>query len=176
MDIRSLDLGCGATPRNLLGRGDTYGIDLKQPTSNAETNPMIKVADLAVEAIPFPNDYFDVVSAFDFLEHVPRIIYTPKRRNCFVELMSEVYRVLKPNGIFISVTPCYPHPEAFVDPTHVNIITDKSFDYFTGVSPGAKVYGFQGRFETLRNEVGVLQRYHLFSILQKKEIPVVKAD
>ena len=62
--------------------------------------------------------------------------------------MSEIYRVLKPGGIFFSCTPVYPHPEAFSDPTHVNIMTRETFDYFT--SPGD--YGFTGDFTILKIE------------------------
>ena len=42
--------------------------------------------DLVVDPIPFPDDSFEYVTAYDFLEHIPRLIYTPTRRNL-------VYRV-----------------------------------------------------------------------------------
>ena len=44
--------------------------------------------------------------------------------------MNEIYRVLKPNGIFYGITPVYPKESVFVDPTHVNFITKNSFKYF----------------------------------------------
>jgi SAM-dependent methyltransferase len=84
---------------------------------------------------------------------VPRVIYMPEKRNPFVELMNEIYRVLKTGGIFLSVTPAYPHGAAFQDPTHVNIITEETFiRYFDDTYMWAKIYGFNGRFKVLQQE------------------------
>ena len=68
----------------------------------------------------------------------------------FIELMNEVWRVLRPGGKFYAVFPAYPHHLAFCDPTHVNILTDKSHRYFTGTHPMARMYGFKGQFELMR--------------------------
>jgi SAM-dependent methyltransferase len=125
MATKTLDLGCGDTPKNPFNMDEIYGVDIRKvPEKN------ILKADLAVERIPFDSDMFDAVSAFDFIEHVPRIIYNPKRRFCFVELMNEIYRVLKPGGRFFSFTPAFPAPAAWRDPTHVNIITEETFPLY----------------------------------------------
>ena len=143
MSTKTLDLGCGAKPRNPFNADEVYGIDVREDLDNR-----VKQADLAVEPIPFPDAFFEYVSAYDFIEHIPRIVYAPHRRNAFIELMNEIYRVLKPNGIFLSSTPCYPHPSAFVDPTHVNFITEGTFPlYFDNVNCWAKGYGFNGCFQ-----------------------------
>ena len=74
--------------------------------------------------------------------------------------MDEIWRVLAPGGLLYAVTPAYPHAEAFQDPTHVNIITDHTHDYFCGAKPLARMYGFGGRFEMRRLEwVAVHQAY-----------------
>lgn len=143
MDTKTLDLGCGPMPKNPYNKEIVYGIDFKE---NKELN--IYKADLAIEPIPFEDNTFDVVTAFDFLEHIPRVIYNPTCRFPFVELMNEIYRVLKPEGIFHSLTPAYPAPEAFQDPTHVNIITERTvWGYFCNPWLGAKIYGFKGKFD-----------------------------
>jgi SAM-dependent methyltransferase len=95
------------------------------------------------------------VSAFDFLEHVPRILPTRDglaTRFPFVELMQEIWRVLDDRGRLYALTPAWPSAEAFVDPTHVNILTAASHRYFCGDAPAARMYGFAGRFEPLRIE------------------------
>ena len=156
----TLDIGCGTNPRNPFSATKTYGIDFRE---NLEKN--IKYADLTVEKIPYPDAHFDYITASDFLEHVPRIIYNPERRFPFIELMNEIHRTLKPIGIFLSHTPIYPFSPAFRDPTHVNIITEETFPmYFDDKTQAGKMYGFSGSFTVLEQ---VLIAPHLVSILQK---------
>ena len=140
---KALDLGCGPKPRNKFHAEEIFGIDIRDDLS-----ANILAADLVTDPIPFPDNHFDFVTAFDFIEHVPRIIYCPQKRAPFVELMNEIYRVLKPGGLFFSSTPAYPHPAAFQDPTHVNIITEKTFaKYFDDTTRWAVMYGFKGHFK-----------------------------
>ena len=121
----SIDLGCGKAMKNPFLATNVCGVDLQGDISRD-----VKGADLNIEKIPFPDSSFDYCTAYDFIEHVPRVIYSPDRRLPFVELMNEIYRVLKDDGIFLSVTPAYPTPEAFQDPTHVNFITEDTFKYY----------------------------------------------
>ena len=96
---RHLDLGCGPTPRNPYQQTELFGVDIDP--SNTTPDVTIKQANLALQAIPFPDQYFDSVSAFDFFEHIPRVLPTPHgegTRFPFIELMNEVHRVLKPGG------------------------------------------------------------------------------
>lgn len=153
----SLDLGCGETIRNPYQANKCVGLDIED-------------ADLAIQPIPYPDHHFDFVTAYDFLEHIPRLLYVPKRRYPFVELMSEIYRVMKVGGKFLSSTPAFPHGAAFQDPTHVNIITpDTFYEYFDDQKTWAKQYGFKGAFHI--NEM----RYHgphLLCELQKVHVNV----
>jgi len=147
---RHLDLGCGPVPRNPYGAQALYGVDLQFPAGTSAEN--FRSANLALEAIPFADAFFDSVSAYDFIEHVPRLLAVPGdgTRASFVELMNEVWRVLRPGGRLYAVTPAWPKAAAFVDPTHVNIITDRTHTYFCEPDLGADVYGFRGRFRAIR--------------------------
>ena len=148
---RHLDLGCGARPRNPYGHDEVYGIDLWAPPGMAPE--FFRSANVVLKPIPFESGMFDSVSAYDFLEHVPRVLTTADgsaTRFPFVELMSEIHRVLKPGGRLYAATPGFPRNESMVDPTHVNFITDRTHRYFTEPELGARVYGFTGRFETIR--------------------------
>jgi SAM-dependent methyltransferase len=157
---KALDLGCGIKTRNFFNATEVYGVDVLD-----DVGAKIVKADLVIEAIPFPDETFDFVTAHDFIEHVPRVLYVPHRRNPFVELMNEIWRVLKPGGKFMSSTPAYPHPAAFQDPTHVNIITENTFpSYFDDKRRWASVYGFKGSFVIVSQE---WEDQHLKSILQK---------
>ncbi|GIX50894.1 glycosyltransferase [Sphaerotilus sulfidivorans] len=156
----SLDLGCGAVPRNPFHADRLFGVDVRDDLSGD-----IRGADLALEPIPFESECFDYVTAHDFIEHIPRVLYAPQRRNAFVELMNEVHRVLRPGGLFLSHTPAYPHGIAFRDPTHVNIITEETFPlYFDDQHRWASVYGFRGAFQVRAQH---WKGPHLVTVLQK---------
>lgn len=158
----TLDLGCGTTPRNPFKANQVFGVDIRESTFGN-----IVAADLAVEPIPFANDSFDFLTAYDFIEHVPRILYLPQRRFSFVELMNEIYRVLKPGGVFLSHTPVFPAAAAWRDPTHVNIITDETFPlYFDDKNRFAAMYGFNGYFKLLK-QTRDPNKIHLVTIMRK---------
>ena len=145
---KTLDLGCGPNPKNPFLATKVFGVDI-----NNFNNLNIKIADLAIESIPFEDNFFDFVTGFDFLEHIPRVLYLGReRRQPFIDIMSEIWRVLKPGGQTFLGTPAFPHHEAFQDPQHVNIITENSVLYFS--APGylelCHAYGFTGRFEVIK--------------------------
>lgn len=145
---RSLDIGCGTSIRNPFNASELYGIDIRE-----NDDEKIICLDLNVEPIPFPDNYFDYVTAYDFLELVPRVCCYEKTRFPFIELMGEISRVLKAGGLFFSHTPAYPAKQAFQDPTHVNIITEDTIPlYFCGDAAWAKMYGFSGSFELIAQE------------------------
>ena len=151
MPTRHLDLGCGPAPRNPYAADELYALDLRRPEGFDPAR--FACANLVLEPIPYPDGHFDSVSAYDFVEHVPRLVALPTggTRLPFVELMNEVWRVLrKPGGRFYAVTPAWPRAEAFVDPTHVNVVTERTHRYFTEPELGAAIYGFRGRFRELR--------------------------
>lgn len=157
MSTRHLDLGCGAVPRNPYHAAEVHGIDIALP-ADADAS-RFRCANLTIDPIPHPDSSFDFISAYDFLEHVPRLLPTADGRATrfpFVELMDEIHRVLRPGGRLYALTPAWPRPEAFHDPTHVNPITLGTASYFCGEAPEAAMYGFRGRFEALRNEWALL--------------------
>jgi len=167
MITKTLDLGCGETPKNPYNADKFYGIDIANVG-----NDNIRIADLAFEKIPFENSVFDYVTGYDFIEHIPRIFnVNGKRTQPFIDLMSEVSRVLKVGGIARFHTPAYPHPEAFQDPQHVNVITEKTVNYFVNPTHSnnwdhysirlGRQYGFNGAFELISQHWDVNVPYHL---------------
>lgn len=145
---RHLDMGCGTIARNPYKCSELWGCDLVDLGKRAESsNFNFVTADISRPPLPFEDNFFSSVSAFDLVEHIPRsgyldgVPYSP-----FISLMNEVYRILQHDGVFLASTPAFPHPAAFQDPTHVNFITDETHHYFCGNDPYARRYGFVGSF------------------------------
>lgn len=113
---RWLDLGCayGFLVEEARGAGfravglDASAYALRQASGHAG-EAAGRLAQGHAETLPFADDRFDVVSAFDLVEHVP----DPER------LLVEVARVLRPGGLLLAATP---DPLVFdrEEPTHVS--------------------------------------------------------
>lgn len=97
------------------------------------------VLDLAVDSIPYPDNYFDEVEASQVLEHVPTQLRWFddgwQLRFPRVELMREIYRVLKPKGVLVASVPGVDIERNVMrwaqDPTHTDVPWIlESFDYF----------------------------------------------
>ena len=140
--INSLDLGCGEKPRNPLECENAYGLDIR----NLDIENVV-CADVVLEPIPFSDGFFDVISAYDLIEHIQRVVYAPNLIFPFMKLMDEICRCLWPGGQFLSFTPSLPSQVAFQNPTHVSIISKSTFsNYFWEPLLWAKMYGFSGKF------------------------------
>jgi len=157
---KQLDLGAGGADRIRDGY-EGYGVDIV-----ASDRPWLKdnkACDLALETIPYEDDIFDLITAFDLLEHIPPVLYVQTalsankgifkqvKRNCMIELFNEIYRVLKPGGVFYHQTPGY-HPEAnlqsvWSDPTHCYVWTPDTKNHFSGDYYGQHDdYGHRSKF------------------------------
>lgn len=141
----NLDIGCGSNPRNPYSAQILVGLDIDFGKYTNKDGVKLITHDFIASPLPFPDSSFTYVSAYDVLEHIPRIIYTPERKLPFVQIMNEISRILKPGGKFYSSTPYYPHKEAFMDPTHVNFVTAETFThYFDSRNNWAGSYGYEG--------------------------------
>lgn len=143
MAARQLDLGSANALRG-WDNYEVYGTDIvKSP------DPRIKVCDLNIDQLPFEDDMFELVTAYDILEHIVPILYLNDgkkivRRSAMIELFNEIYRVLKHNGTFYTQTPI----NDFSDPTHVAHWTSETFNHFSGDYYGFhNHYGHTSRFE-----------------------------
>ncbi|NOX50258.1 MAG: class I SAM-dependent methyltransferase [Gammaproteobacteria bacterium] len=92
-----LDLGAGAgivSQMNFKGiAGHVCGID---PDERVVTNPYLDEGKVAFgEKVPYPDESFDLIFADNVLEHLPQ----PGK------VFYEVYRLLRPGGVFLSKTP-----------------------------------------------------------------------
>lgn len=91
--------------------------------------------DLAVEPIPYDDYTFDMVEASQVLEHIPTQLRWKEDGKWHlkfprVDVMREIYRVLKTGGVLLASVPVG-HPNWAQDPTHVDVPwTHTTFGYF----------------------------------------------
>ena len=146
-----VDLGAGKNPRNPFRASQLIAVDYSNESSRSKDGVEFRGCDLT-RRLPFEDNSIDSCSAFDLLEHIPRWERVDGRIEFpFINLISEISRILKPDGKFMAVTPAYPSPAAFQDPTHINFISTETINYFVGENPHAKSigYGFKGNFKLL---------------------------
>ena len=155
----ALDLGAGFKPQNHFLADSCIGIDLNESHENG-----IICVDIGNEPLPFEDNSITYITAYDLLEHIPRI--SIDRKNPFIFCMNEIYRVLKPGGIFLSSTPIFPYLGAFQDPTHTNIMTRDTFRMYFSCDKEdiANAYGINTNFIIL--EEGMLQQSYI-SVMSK---------
>jgi|TARA_R110000824_G_scaffold89208_1_gene218939 SAM-dependent methyltransferase len=116
-----LDVGCGngdfTTELQLMGF-DVHGIDMVEASPLGER--FVKV-DLQKDIYPFPDDSLDIVFSKSVIEH----LRDPDH------MVDEVYRILKPSGVFICMTPSWKHSykeQFYIDHTHVTPFTRHSLE------------------------------------------------
>ena len=96
---RLLEIGAAAGGFLFLCRNDgwdTYGVELSGPSSQfAREKQGLNVTTGIIHDAGYPNDFFDIVVAWQTLEHVPN----PR------EVVKEVWRILRPGGFFVLSVP-----------------------------------------------------------------------
>ena len=97
-----MDIGCGdgnftVLMAKSLRAKEVYGVDISEKGVEMAKRKGVKAfkVDVDEENLPFNDNYFDVVTALEVIEH----LFDPDH------FLEEVYRVLKPNCIFVLSTP-----------------------------------------------------------------------
>jgi GT2 family glycosyltransferase/predicted SAM-dependent methyltransferase len=145
-----VDLGCGMNKRCA-----DIGIDYTLNGTVAD-----KKVNLGFEPLPVADNSVSLVTAYHLLEHIPKVIWTKEEggfipRFPFIQLMHEIWRILRPGGVFESVTPVL-EPGLSQDPTHVTHINENTFKYFSGKEhPERNVYDglINCNFEIVSTEI-----------------------
>lgn len=103
---RILDIGCGSYPLFLLNADFTekYGLDKVVETATKERAKQQGIILIShdienEEKLPFGDNFFDVVSMLAVFEHIE-----PRK---LVKIHKEIYRILKPSGMYIMTTPAF---------------------------------------------------------------------
>ncbi len=117
-----LDIGCGAKKQE-----GYIGVDF------IKHEGVDIVCDLEEFPWPFEDNSIREVRAWHILEHIERRkFFDAKGGPC---VMSEVWRILEPNGLFHVGAPWGLTIQYIQDPTHCNPVIDRTFYYFDPRSP-----------------------------------------
>lgn len=104
-----LDLGCGNKKMQ-----DAIGIDIN-PKTDADI-----IHNLNITPYPLAESTFDEIFADNVIEHLDNV----------VNVMEEIHRISKPDGIIVIKVPYFRSRYAYIDPTHKHYFTVDSFSYF----------------------------------------------
>ena len=116
---RELLIGCGRMhDKRLMVNGLKDWENLTTLDFNADHKPDV-VHDLEVLPLPFENDSFDEIHAYEVLEHTG---YQGDWKFFFAQF-SDFWRILKPDGLLFATCPSHKSIWAWGDPSHKRVLT-----------------------------------------------------
>lgn len=130
MENKKLNLGCGHDIRTgwiNLDKAHLPGIDI--------------VHDIEKIPLPFSNEQFDTILCQDILEHVD-----------FIPVLREIHRILKTGGELHLRVPHFTSWRNFDDPTHKNMFSIRTFDYFVKNCRIKREYYFDFHFSKIKQK------------------------
>jgi SAM-dependent methyltransferase len=125
--MKSLLMGSGSSrDRRFKPNGVAEWDELVTLDYNADHNPDV-VHDLNVHPLPFEDNTFDEIHAYEVLEHLASL----GDYRFFFSEFSEYWRILKPGGFFCATVPDVNSPWLFGDPSHTRVIVPESLTFLS---------------------------------------------
>lgn len=141
-----LDVGCnvGALLQSAadLGYKEFFGIEINPQAAAAAkarlaSYPNCSIVQGSADKIPFGNELADIATCCEVLEHVPA--------NLRPQVISEIYRILKPGATFIITVPAAGW-FAFLDPANWRLRFPIIFGFLSRLVKGkGREAGFEGQ-------------------------------
>jgi SAM-dependent methyltransferase len=173
MTRRSLLLGCGNNHSKRVAYADNpeWAGELTKLDMNPNCGADI-VCDLDARPLPFDDDTFDEMGAYDVLEHLGR----QGDWKGFFDEFSEYWRILKPGGLFGIIVPI--NKDALADPGHTRFFSKTQFFFLNqgfydeNLGKGAPVTDYRWFYRRnfnilLMQEDSDATHHHLGVVLQK---------
>lgn len=122
--MRELLIGCGSRREKVLYLENREFSDLVTLDINPDHKPDV-VWDLNELPLPFDDDSFDEIHAYEVLEHTGR----QGDYKFFFAQFSEFWRILKPGGFLMATCPSWKSPWAWGDPSHTRVLMHEQLTF-----------------------------------------------
>lgn len=164
MKTKDLLLGAGSNhQRKLFVPGQEEWGNLTTLDFNDDHKPDV-VWDISKLPLPFEGDSFDSISAFEVMEHVGQ----QGDWKFFFDQWSDIWRILKPGGMFFGTSPHWSSAWAFGDPGHTRIVGAEQLTFLSqpnyaaqvGISPMTDYrFCYRADFDLVHSKVNEAQQY-----------------
>jgi predicted SAM-dependent methyltransferase len=172
-DMKELILGAGSTSKEkvLYDKEDKSYQNPVRLDMNKDHNPDV-VWNLNDRPLPFANNEFDEIHAYEVLEHVGQ----QGDYEGFFKEFEEYYRILKPGGRIYGSVPRWDSMWATADPSHTRVISEGTLVFLsqdqyelqvgvTAMSDFRSIY--KANFVTMYTE---RNGENLFFVLEKADV------
>jgi SAM-dependent methyltransferase len=123
--FRELLIGCGSRRHKAVSLdGTTEFLNVTTLDINPSHNPDV-VHDLCDLPLPFPDECFDEIHAYEVLEHTG----SQGDYKFFFAQFSDFWRVLKPGGLVCATVPWWQGVWAWGDPSHTRTIQPETLSF-----------------------------------------------
>ncbi|MFZ2267922.1 MAG: tetratricopeptide repeat protein [Azonexus sp.] len=181
-DYRELLIGAGSSRVKKLAVNDRREWhNLTTLDINPDHLPDL-VWDLTQLPLPFADNQFDEIHAYEVLEHTGQ----QGDYKFFFAQFSELWRILKPGGMLIATCPSRNSPWAWGDPSHTRVIQPENFIFLDQAQYVAQVgitamsdfrYIYQADFSTAySNDDGTTFSFALKAVKPSRYQPPRKPD
>lgn len=124
-DYRELLIGCGTRMNKMFRTGGRESwVNVHRLDINPDHAPDT-VHDLTELPLPFPDDSFNEIHAYEVLEHTGR----QGDYKFFFAQFAEFWRILKPGGLFCATCPAADSRWAWGDPSHTRVLMPEQLTF-----------------------------------------------
>lgn len=120
-------LGSGKTIEKRMKWPDSPNQVFENPTCLDIQAPADVIHDLNDTELPFPDDAFDEIHAYEILEHVG----SQGDWRFFFRQFADFHRVLKPGGYMCITLPMWDSHWSYGDPGHTRVLPKEVFMFLT---------------------------------------------